>query len=115
MKIVYNACYGGFSLSRRAVECARQLTGDPNWGGATIKGDRYPDGKKVDLDYGYVNVPRHDPILVEVVEKLGDAANGESARLRIADVPFGARYRIDEYDGNEVVMTPDDYEWQVAE
>ena len=31
-KVVYNACYGGFSLSREAVILARELSGDPEWG-----------------------------------------------------------------------------------
>jgi hypothetical protein len=34
--------------------------------------------------------------------------------LCVADVPTGERYRIDEYDGSESVMTVDSYEWQTA-
>lgn len=30
-KIAYNADYGGFSLSREAVELARKLSGNPKW------------------------------------------------------------------------------------
>lgn len=57
---------------------------------------------------------RDDPILVRVVEELGDKANGHHADLRIATVPSGTKYRIDEYDGTERVMTIDDYEWETA-
>jgi len=117
MKIVYNDCFGGFSLSRAAVLRAREISGDPKWGGATIEGDIYSDsGKRVDHDYGHVyDIRRSDPILVQVVEELGSKANGGSASLAIAEVPSGTSYRIDEYDGNEQVMTRDDYDWETAE
>jgi hypothetical protein len=52
--------------------------------------------------------------LVQVVEELGDKANGRCAKLRIAEVPAGTLYRIDEYDGFESVETKDSYEWNVA-
>jgi hypothetical protein len=57
---------------------------------------------------------RNDPILVQVVEELGDKANGSCAKLRIAEVTAGTLYRIDEYDGFESVETKDSYEWNVA-
>ena len=60
------------------------------------------------------NIPRTDPVLVQVVEELGSAANGAHANLRIAELPDGTRYRIDEYDGFEHVETRDDIEWSVA-
>lgn len=57
----------------------------------------------------YRNVERHDPALVQVVEELGDKANGEYAKLAIEEV-YGP-YRIDEYDGFESVKTPGGYDW----
>ncbi len=60
------------------------------------------------------DISRDDPTLAQVVEELGDAASGKFAKLKIADVPSGAKYRIDEYNGFESVMTPDDYDWTVA-
>ncbi len=57
---------------------------------------------------------RTDPVLVQVVEELGKSANGEFASLHVRDVPPGTRYRIDEYDGRESVMTQDEYDWKVA-
>lgn len=60
------------------------------------------------------NFDRTDPALVQAVEELGDRANGKYADLKIAEVSSGSSYRIDEYDGAESVMTPDDYEWEVA-
>ena len=118
MKIVYNACFGGFSLSREAVLRARKISGNPKWGGATIEGDTYEDtGKVVEMDYGFLNdgIKRHDPVLVRVVEELKAKANGSCAKLKIAKVKRGCRYRIDESDGSESVMTPDTYDWETAE
>lgn len=112
MKVVYNACHGGFSLSREAVLLARQISGDPNWGGPSIVGDRENDGSQVKTDYGFLDdVSRHDPVLVRVVEELGDRASGKVAMLRIAELPDRTPYRIDEYDGNETVATASSYEW----
>ena len=101
-KIVYNGCYGGFGLSAEAVRLARQISGDPKWGGADEK-------------YGFIEgVERHDPVLVQVVETLGAAANGSGARLLLKELPSGTLYRIDEYDGSESVCTNDSYDWKVA-
>ena len=50
-----------------------------------------------------------------VVEALGDEANGECAYLGIAKI-YGRQYRIDEYDGAEDVITPEDGEpWIVID
>ena len=97
-KIVYNACYGGFGLSEAAKKRYRELKGI---------------GKSADL-YDF-DLERDDPILVQVVEELGsDAASGGFANLQIAEIPVGERYRIDEYDGIESVMTVEDYDWSIA-
>jgi hypothetical protein len=103
MKIVVNRCYGGFSLSRKAVLLARKITGNPKWGGAILKGDIYNSGKICDGDYGFVEVERSDKILVEVVEKLGEKANGRCADLEIVEIPDGVNFEIEQYDGKEWV------------
>jgi len=114
-KIAYNACFGGFNLSRAAVLRAREITGDPSWGGACIIGDTWEDSDlPVDCDYGARPDDRTDPVVIQVIEELGDEANGMCAKLCIAELPSGTRYRIDEYDGLESVETEDTYEWKVA-
>lgn len=56
------------------------------------------------------DLERTDPVLVQVVESLGsERASGLFAELRIADIPEGAAYRIDEYDGNESI----DIDWDI--
>lgn len=46
---------------------------------------------------------REDPLLIKVVEMLGDKANGRHAKLKIVEIPDGVEYEIDEYDGIESV------------
>lgn len=81
MKIVINNCYGGFSLS----EAAYRELGIP-WD-----------------EFGLCDISRSDPRLVAVVEKLGEAANGRHASLKIVEVPDDIEWYIEEYDGVEWV------------
>jgi hypothetical protein len=60
------------------------------------------------------DIERDDPALVQVVEELGDRANGRHASLAITDVPKGKLWRIDYYDGLECVETFDASEWKMA-
>ena len=96
MKVVYNACFGGFGLSDKAAEYLREKH--------KMEGSAYELGNAL---------ARHDPRLVDVVEALGTAANGMCARLAIADIQ-GNTYRIDDYDGSESVDTPGDIDWVVV-
>jgi hypothetical protein len=142
VKIVYNACHGGFGLSDAAVRRYADLRGIPLYPeGGGFGGPVYytvPPGRRTTPlalsawhdaspeDRGANNaavsaerldhhdIPRTDAALVQTVEELGDAASGRFAELRIAEVPAGTRYRISEYDGLEAVMTVDSYEWEVA-
>lgn len=97
-KIVYNACYGDFSLSGAAIERYLEISGL----------------EELPFQSRYRGFKRDDPILVQVVEELGEAANGRFADIKIRELEPGTKYRIDEYDGYEAVVTIDDYEWSVA-
>jgi hypothetical protein len=101
-KVVYNACYGGFGLS---AEASKRY--------AELKGTTLTDEESLRLSVGR-DINRADPLLVQVVEELGDAAGNRFASLKIAEVAPGTKYRIDEYDGNESIMTIDDYQWETA-
>ena len=112
-KIVYNDCYGEFGLSKKAIERYCELSGlgakfveeDEFWGHWEL-----PNG-----DYWYASdLSRDNPFLVQVVEELGEEAESNAASLSIRELPAGTKYRIDEYDGMETVMTIDEYEWSVA-
>ena len=137
-KIVYNACYGGYSLSREAMMRYAEIKGITlyprmTYGVAqyflcppeeydrihaeesasfTAYADRYK--RSNELYFSYSRISRTDPVLVQVVEELGEKANGLCADLQIRELPAGTLYRIDEYDGNESVVTQDEYEWDVA-
>lgn len=133
-KVVYNACYGGFNLSREACKRYWELQGkqawieDADWGFTVwlvppeervVQPENWhslPLEERIAFNKKYSEqtwdddrVDRHDPILVQVVEELGDKANGMCAKLAVEEV--SGPYRIDEYDGYETVKEPDGYDW----
>jgi hypothetical protein len=88
--VVINRQFGGFGLSKRALAMFNAIT-----------------GKKVAWAD---DIPRHHPALIYVVETLGRAANGSSAKLLVVPVS-GGKYIINEYDGMENVRTPGSIDW----
>lgn len=99
-KVAYCAQYGGFGLSREAVKRIKEID------------DSYE--KWDDYDFGY-KIPRHDPALIQAIEELGlEVASGPHCTLEIEEIS-GRTYRINEYDGNESVETPenDHLSWTV--
>lgn len=112
MKIAYNADYGGFSLSGAAIERYLKLKGLP----FTVEISEYGSPSYIvnGTHWSDYYISRSDPALIQVIEEMGKAANGRCASLAIAEVKAGERYRIDEYNGLESVMTVDDYVWEVA-
>ena len=83
-KIVINACHGGFGLSDQAEAQYAQLSGKA-------------------LPVYYWEIARNDPILVEVVEQLGEAANYKYSELKVVEIPDGVEWTVHEYDGMEWV------------
>ena len=100
MKVVYNDCYGGFSLSNEALEWLLE------------RGSRGVELYKNAILWskGTWRGPRHDPLLVECIETLGEKANGRFGKLEIHELN-GPKYIIDEYDGMETVEEPEDIQW----
>lgn len=106
-RVVVNACYGGFGLSHDAIMRYSELAGlnlvrikD----GYLITDAYYIDGVRDDDHlWSVYDLERTDPNLVQVVEELGELANGEFANLRIADVPDDVDWYIDDYDGIETI------------
>jgi hypothetical protein len=124
-EIVINAKYGGFGLSYKAVMRYAELKG--------IKLYHYISethkkiyGEKATVDnpeilvhyctkaaeneemlneyyFSESDIERDDPILVQVVKELGEAANVCHAKLKIVEIPEDVKWEIDEYDGMETV------------
>jgi len=123
MRIVINNCFGGFNLSNKAFELYLKKK-NIRWVEKNDYGCYYTipvieyeriskECYKRDGDYRNVNgkgyiissrdIERNDPILIEVIEELGDEANGRCAELKIVEIPDGVNWEIDEYDGVEKI------------
>jgi hypothetical protein len=86
-KVVINSCYGGFGLSDKAIARLKEL-------GLEFKWEH--------------DIPRHHPLLVQVVEEFGEEASGSYAKVEVVEI-YSKLYKIDEYDGLESVLTPNDH------
>jgi hypothetical protein len=112
-KIVINACYGGFTVSNAAMKRYAELMGFEY--NAPVK--EYYTSYVIDsngVKIGDYEIDRTDPVLVQVVEELGDEANGMCSKLKIVELEKGTLYRIEEYDGFEHIEVDADIEWKVA-
>ena len=127
-EVAINKCFGGFGLSDEALELLYKKKG-MKWvekdncgiGSSTyysIPKDEYDkisrECHKRDGDYREVNgkgyildsgrdFDRDDPILIEVIKKMGEKANGMCAKIKIIKIPFDIDFEIDEYDGMESI------------
>lgn len=122
VKVVINRCFGGFGLSDEAIEWLIQ-----NKGWKVVKSDeegKLPDEESenqapiiewhphvmgglgrysiIRLKYGNNSGGfRINPDLIEVIEVLGEKANGRYAELKIVEIPNDVEWSIEEYDGVE--------------
>jgi len=92
IKIVINTCYGGFSLSKKAQEKYKRLS-----------------GKEQVYDF---ELERDDPFLISIVESMGKDASGLCSYLVIEEIPDDAEgcWSIHEYDGAESIQIDHSYE-----
>jgi hypothetical protein len=99
-KIVINCDYGRFELSDEAYSFIAKKKG---WQHSYDDYDHsyFTTGNS---DYMYANdLSRDDPDLVQCLETLGHAANGNYSELKIVEVPSDVNWMICEYDGVEWV------------
>jgi hypothetical protein len=94
--IMYNTCYGGFSLSQAAIDEYKR---------------RCPDGKNPRM----YQMDRDDQVMVQIIKEMGRKANGQFSDIRLQSIPVEYRehYKIEEYDGLESVVI-DHNAFQVA-
>ena len=110
MKVVINACHGGFGLSdsafekfldRKGIVWKKQPRVGYGWheyyhAGHLGEDEHYLYSRNMTRD-------RSDPDLVAVVEEMGKEANGFCAELKVIEIPDGVEWHISEYDGIEHV------------
>ena len=129
MKLVINNCYGGFSLSAAALARLAEKRGKKAYFFEhNFKTKKYAPLTQDEADKSFCpfafDIPnpndfeadeqfyekhkldscpddRADTFLVEVVEELGEKANGGCAELKVLEIPDGVEWVIDEYDGIE--------------
>jgi len=106
MKVVINTCYGGFGLSKKALEMYSVL----KYGENLVEEDKgfYSIKNGADEITEY-NIERDDPFLVKVVEELGKEANSDFSKLRVKEIPDGSEWEIEEQNGNERLRKPVTY------
>jgi len=130
-KIVINKCYGGFSISEKALYRLAELKGvtlykkqeDGEFFPTYWTVPEIPDGIIKDKDWHKASLEdriisnelcrkstmgnrpenRADPDLIKVVEELGKDADGKHSKLCVVEVPDGVEWEIEEYDGLEHV------------
>ena len=84
-KAVFNYCYGGFSISPKAVSVLSKIK-----------------GKEIDTYYFNELEGRTDADLIALIEEKGSEwVSGSCASLSIVEIPEGLSFSWDEYDGNE--------------
>lgn len=129
-KVILNKCFGGFDVSKEAYMSYAKKKGLTLYLYRTELIDGKFIYKKVNDDnsifrYYFIkdigdNVEisdedyekyclylkdghREDPVLIEVVEELGEKASGRLGNLKVIEIPDDLDYVIDEYDGIETL------------
>lgn len=122
-KIVINRCYGGFGLSYKGTMRYAEIKGiilypwlnditKSVYGERAVIGNdkmmhHYSTSPVIDGKYeegSYFSssfLPRDDPALVQLVEEMGETANGRNAELEVVEIPDDVDFVIEEYDGTE--------------
>jgi hypothetical protein len=89
IEILINICYGGWNISKKAIELYKLRNPSYN-----VTGNVF--------DYFF---DRHEPILVQIYKELGDNFDDKYSKTKIKKIlkKYENYYDIDEYDGKECV------------
>jgi len=104
MKIVINRDFGGYGLSDQAIrEYGKRKGLNLVEDGPDDHGFTYFYVNEIDENNYFSDreIERDDPVLVEIVERLGSEANGRYSDLKIVEIPDDVDWDIMEYDGME--------------
>ena len=87
-EVLFNRCYGGFSFSKAAMQEYAAIT--------QKEISEHDQGREIS---------RTDPVMIEIVKRLGKEANGTHANIDIHQVPLKYKdfFSVCEYDGYESV------------
>ena len=98
-KIVINRVYGGFDISDEAYSFIAKKKG---WQHACDDYDHsyFITAKNASPLYA-CDLSRDDPDLIQCLETLGNAADGNRSELKIVEIPSDVDWVICEYDGIE--------------
>ena len=83
MKIVINKCYGNFRVSKKAYKRYKELN------------NNVPFKENASVNF------RIDPILIQIVEEMGEEASGQYSNLKVVEIPDDVDWEIKDYDGVE--------------
>lgn len=133
MKVAINTCYGGFGLSNAALKrLAKLQLGIDIYFYKEIDFDidskktRYEKVNDYESDCSTIttkdlgdvtdDIPndcilseldlledRTNPYLIQVIEEMGEKANGPFSSLKIVEIPDDVKFEITDYDGSEVI------------
>jgi len=108
MKVIVNRCYGGYSFSHEAIVEYAKRSNMPLYYRLNDYGEYdYFKSQAMTEDSYWSHYSlrdcRTDSILIDVLQELGDKANGRFAELAIVDIPDDVKWHIEEYDGSEWV------------
>ena len=129
-KVILNKCFGGFGVSKEAYELYAKKKGlklfcyeydiknivntiykyarEDNLLNCYFTKDFGDNVQITNEDYEKYNLfldegHREDSTLIEVIEELGEKANGKYSQLEIVEIPDDLDYIIDYYDGIETL------------
>lgn len=104
-KIVINTCFGGFGLSHEAIIRYAQIKGfiliAEKQESNIVPYHYYKGSVAEDNFFSEYDIQRDDKALVQVVEEMGEDANGWAAELKVVEIPADVKWEICEYDGSE--------------
>lgn len=97
MKVAINKCFGGFGISKQCYDLMVEM-------GYVLK-EPFPNMPEDQAPF-WAAKDRSNPIMIKAIETLGKKAWTRYSEIKIVEIPDGAEYEIDDYDGMETLRQP---------